>query len=311
MLQLARLSRVLGEVALPSVASISRRAKSPPMPTRMISDWSRPRTQARHARDSSARRSGVRGALLSALVLTALATPLGAAPLAWTQARTGSWAIVEAWKHVLGEPKVSRVTTTLVRNDGGTIWFRHIDESGRVWEDHEPGEALAGDGAFEPGGEDRFMTRQELSLGGVRVPCRVIMNEKRTSWGDEHAVRGWTTRSKRWEAIDTTLRVRVLKVLDLGSVIEYRDGRIVRAPGLSMQTVKSLHEPVRVHGRTYDCWVRVTKTLHPDSSFAGRTTVWGNEQAPNGWVRRLHETRDARNGAMAREQEQLVDFRMQ
>ena len=195
----------------------------------------------------AARRAG-----LGLAVGLLLAGSASAAPLAWTQARTGSWAIVEAWKHVLGEPKVSRVTTTLVRNDGGTIWFRHIDESGRVWEDHEPGEALAGDGAFEPGGEDRFMTRQELSLDGVRVPCRVILNEKRTSWGDEHAVRGWTTRSKRWEAMDTTLRVRVLKVLDLGSVIEYRDGRIVRAPGLSMQTVKSLHEPVRVHGRTYD-----------------------------------------------------------
>ena len=253
----------------------------------------------------------VRRATLVLLAGLLVAATAFAAPLAWTHASLGSWAIVEAWQHVLGEPKVSRVTTTLVRNDGGVLWFRHIDESGRIWEDHEPGPALAGDGAFEPGGEDRFMTRQDLRLDGQRVPCRVLVNEKRGVWGEGRGVRTWTLRSKRWEAEDTTLRVRVLKVIDLGSVIEYGDGRVERRPGLSMQTVKSLHEPVRVHGRTYDCWVRITKTLHPDSSFAGRTTVWGSEQVPTGWVRRLHETRDARSGAMARQQEQLVDFRMQ
>jgi hypothetical protein len=38
--------------------------------------------------------------------------------------------------------------------------------------------------------------------------------------------------------------------------------------------------------------------------------VWGCEQVPTGWVRRIRETRDPRNGAMARLQEQLVDFRV-
>jgi len=31
---------------------------------------------------------------------------------------------------------------------------------------------------------------------------------------------------------------------------------------------------------------------------------------PTGWVRRMHETRDARTGAMSRYQEQLVDFQI-
>lgn len=240
-----------------------------------------------------------------------VATSVLAAPLVWTQARLGSWAIVEAWHHALGTPKVARITTTLVGRDGGAPMFRHVDEAGRVWEDGDPGAGLGADAGFEPGGEDRFMTRQVLRIDGQGVPCRVILNEKRGGgWGREHAVQSWVTRSKRWEAIDTTLRVRVLKVLDLGMLVTYRDGRVERRPGLSMQTVKSLHEPVRVHGRTYDCWVHVTKTLHADSSFAGRITVWGSEAVPTGWVRRLRETRDARNGAMAREQEQLVDFQM-
>ena len=244
--------------------------------------------------------------------MVVLAAPAHADMLGWTQANVGSWAIVEGWRHVLGAPDVRRVTTTLVRRADGTPWFRHVDDAGRVWDDTEPGAGFAGDGAFEPGGRDEFVTRQELRIDGMRVPCRVILNAKRGGgWGSEHAVQSWVTRTKRWEAIDTTLRVRVLKLLDLGTIIEYRDGRTRRRPGSSLQTVKTLHEPVRLHGRTYDCWVRVTKTLHPDSSFAGRTTVWGSEQVPNGWVRRVRETRDLRDGAMARHQEQLVDFRIQ
>lgn len=245
------------------------------------------------------------------LCALALAAPLAYAGGSWLEASAGSWAIVEGWRHVLGAPQVTRVTTTLVGHDGGVAWFRHVDDGGRTWEDNDPGAGLAGDGTFEPGGHDELVTRQELRIDGVRVPCRVIVNEKRGGdWGSEHAVRSWVTRSKRWEAADTTLRVRVLKVLDLGTVIEYRDGRSERRPGLSLQRVTSLRQPVRVHGRTYDCWVRVTKTLNPDSSFAGRTTVWGCDAVPTGWVRRMHETRDARTGAMSRYQEQLVDFRI-
>jgi hypothetical protein len=244
-----------------------------------------------------------------ALCVLALVVPRARADGAWLGASAGSWAIVEGWRHVLGEPRVTRVTTTLVRHEQGVAWFRHIDDSGRSWEDNDPGAGLAGDGTFEPGGRDEFVTRQDLRIDGARVPCRVILNERRGGdWGSEHAVRGWVTRSKRWEAIDTTLRMRVLKVLDLGTVVEYRDGRTERRPGLSLQRVTALHQPVRVHGRTYDCWVRVTKTLNPDSSFAGRTTVWGSDAVPTGWVRRMHETRDPRDGAMARYQEQLVDF---
>lgn len=253
-------------------------------------------------------RSLSRAAMLALCVL-ALVVPRARADGAWLGASAGSWAIVEGWRHVLGEPRVTRVTTTLVRHEQGVAWFRHIDDSGRSWEDNDPGAGLAGDGTFEPGGRDEFVTRQDLRIDGARVVCRVILNERRGGdWGSEHAVRGWVTRSKRWEAIDTTLRMRVLKVLDLGTVVEYRDGRTERRPGLSLQRVTALHQPVRVHGRTYDCWVRVTKTLNPDSSFAGRTTVWGSDAVPTGWVRRMHETRDPRDGAMARYQEQLVDF---
>ena len=73
---------------------------------------------------------------------------------------------------------------------------------------------------------------------------------------------------------------------------------------------KSLHETIRQHGRSFDCWVEITKTTTEQGGFTGRTTVWGCEESPTGWVRRIRETRDPRNNAMARLQEQVVDYRV-
>jgi hypothetical protein len=247
---------------------------------------------------------------LVALLLLLMTSPVPARA-AWPPAAVGSWWVVEAWKHGLGEQRVTRVTTTLLRSENGVPWFEHINDAGVRWEDTGAQEVGDGEAPATAGGQDRTMTVQSLRLDGVPVECRVIMNEKRSApWGTHHPVDYWLARTKRWEAIDTTLRVRVLKRLDLGTETHYRDGRIERGAGVTLQIVKTLHEQVRLHGRVYDCWVLTTKTLAPDSTFAGRTTLWGTEQAPCGWVRRIRETRDPRNGAMARLQEQVVDFRL-
>lgn len=247
-------------------------------------------------------------AALALLTLCAFAPPAHAA---WDQAAAGSWVVVEAWKHGLGAQHVSRVTTTLLRRQDGVPWFEHMDESGTRWEDADPGTGPEWNPERDAGGRDLLVTTQTLHLDGAPVRCRVILNVKRTEpWDARHPVSHWLERSKRWEAVDTTLRVRVLKRLDLGIETHYRDGRIERRAGLVTQAVRSLHEPVRLHGRTYDCWVTETKTLTETGAFAGRTTVWGSDQSPTGWVRRIQETRDPRNGAMARLQEQLVDFRL-
>jgi hypothetical protein len=245
---------------------------------------------------------------IAAMVL--LAT-VPAAHAAWSPASSGSWVVVEAWKHGLGEEHVTRVTTTLLKSVDGVPWFEHIDDKGNRWEDADAGTAEDPAASPDAAGHDSFVTRQPLALDGRMIPCRVILNERRSapfSAGDP--VSHWVARSKRWEAIDTTLRVRVLKVLDLGSETVYRDGRVEKHEGLTTQVVKTLHEPVHQHGRTYDCWVTITKTLTDDGTFAGRTTVWCSAEVPTGWVRRIRETRDPRNGAMARLQEQLVDFRL-
>jgi len=72
--------------------------------------------------------------------------------------------------------------------------------------------------------------------------------------------------------------------------------------------VKTLHESVRIHGHAYDCWVQEWKTLAEDSSFAGRTTVWGCESTPAGWVRQLTETREPNKSGFTRSQQQLADY---
>ncbi len=246
--------------------------------------------------------------VLGAWLLLALAAPAGSA---WTPASTGSWVVIEAWKHGLGDEHVTRTTTTLVRWLNGAPWFEHVDEQGNRWEDADPGTGNDSDLGPIAGGHDTFVTRQSLTLDDHPIPCRVIVNEQRTEpWSASDPVSYWLARTKRWQTVDTTVRVRVLKVLDLGTETHYKDGRIERREGVTTRIVKTLHEAVRQHGHTYDCWVLVTKTLADDGSFAGRTTVWGYEQVPTGWVRRIRETRDSRNGAMARLQEQLVDFRV-
>jgi hypothetical protein len=230
---------------------------------------------------------------------------------AWTPASTGSWVVIEAWKHGLGEEHVARTTTTLVRWVNGAPWFEHVDEKGNRWEDADPDQGNDSDMGSPDPGHDTFVARQSLRLDDRQIPCRVIVNEQRTEpWSASDPVSFWVARTKRWQAVDSTVRVRVLKAVDLGSETHYRDGRIERRDGVTTRTIKTLHEPVRQHGRTYDCWVLITKTLADDSSFARRTTVWGCEQVPTGWVRRIRETRDPRNGAMARLQEQLVDYRV-
>jgi hypothetical protein len=250
-------------------------------------------------------------AVSGALGVILLLAPIAPARAAWPPASTGSWVVMEAWKHGLGEEHVVRTTTTLVKWVNGAPWFEHVDEQGNRWEDADPDQGNDSDmGSIDPR-HDTFVTKQSLRLDDRQVPCRVIVNEQRTEpWSASDPVSEWVARTKRWQAVDTTLRVRVLKVLDLGTETHYRDGRIERREGVTSRIIKTLHESVRQHGRTYDCWVLITKTLADDGSFAGRTTVWGCEQVPTGWVRRIRETRDPRNGAMARLQEQLVDFRV-
>jgi hypothetical protein len=234
-----------------------------------------------------------------------------AAQATWAPASVGSWVVVEAWKHGLGEEHVVRTTTTLVRWVNDAPWFEHVDEQGKRWEDADPGTGNDSDIGAPGEGHDTFVTKQSFPLDGRMIACRVIVNEQRSEpWSTSDPVSHWVARTKRWQSVDTTVRVRVLKELDLGTETIYRDGRIERREGVITRTIKTLHEPVRQHGRTYDCWVLITKTLAEDGTFAGRTTVWGCEQSPIGWVRRIRETRDSRNGAMARLQEQLVDFRV-
>ena len=229
----------------------------------------------------------------------------------WPPAAAGSWVVVEAWKHGLGEERVTRTTTRLVRRQQGAPWFEHMDENGRRWEDAD-GDTAGDWNAGQEGGTDQLVTRQPLTLDGVAIPCRVILRETRTEpWSPADPVSCWIAKTKRWEAIDPGTRVRVLKVLDLGTETHFRSGGVETHPGLTTRVVKSLHEPIRQHGRTYDCWVVITKTTTESGAFVGRTTVWGSEQAPTGWVRRIRETRDPRNNAMARFQEQLVDYRLQ
>lgn len=219
--------------------------------------------------------------------------------------------IVESWKHGLTDERVTRTTTTLLKWENGVPWFEHIDDKGIRWEDTNGGDGGDSERGHAGEGRDVFVTRQTLTLDGKAYPCRVILHERRSApWSDKDPVSHWLTRSKRWETVDTTVSARVLKVLDLGVETHFRDGRIERQAGLSTRVVKTLREAIRVRGRSYDCWVQVTKTMTADGAFAGRTTVWGSDQAPTGWVRRIRETRDPRNGAMARQQEQVVDFRL-
>lgn len=264
--------------------------------------------------ESSNTRSGSRRALggraragLVAAALLVLAVPAAAS---WTLGQVGSWMIVERWDHGLGPKKVSRVTTTLLNRDRNRFWFEHINEQGQRWEDADSGSVGLWTGGWTGGGSDTYLGRDSLRIDGKWVRCRMVLNISRSKpFAASDPVKQWVSRSKRWEAIDTTLRVRVLRSLDLGTEVQYRDGRVEKHPGRVSHDVTSLHEKVHVHGRSYDCWVQEWKSLDEHGEFAGRTTVWGCENTPAGWVRQLSETRDADKRGVTRSQQQLVDYK--
>jgi hypothetical protein len=124
-----------------------------------------------------------------------------------------------------------------------------------------------------------------------------------------HPVREWVVRAKRWVATDRAHAGRVLRWSDLGTETRWRDGRVERAAGRWTVHVKTLHDRVRVRGRSYDCWVVVRKEHTETGEFLRRTTVWRYEGMPSGWVRRFTESRDPRTGAMSRSDQRVVDFR--
>jgi hypothetical protein len=259
-------------------------------------------------RTGSRRLSGrlVRAALLAAALL-ALALPAAAS---WTIGQVGSWMIVERWDHGLGPKKVSRVTTTLLNRDGNHFWFEHINDQGQRWEDADSGSVGLWTGGWTGGGRDTYLGRDSLRVDGKWVRCRMLLNVARSKpFAASDPVKEWVSRSKRWEAVDTTLRVRVLRSLDLGTEVEYRDGRVEKRAGRVAHEVKSLHERVGLHGHSFDCWVQEWKSLDEKGEYAGRTTVWGSEKTPAGWVRQITETRDPDKSGITRSQQQLVDYK--
>ena len=257
-----------------------------------------------HTRSGS-RRSG-RAALVAGALL-ALAVPAYAS---WGLGQVGSWMVVERWDHGLGPKKVTRGTTTLLNRDRKQFWFEHINDQGQRWEDADSGSVGLSTGGWTGGGSDTYVGRDSLRIDGRWIRCRVFLNVSRSKpFAAGDPVKQWVSRSRRWEAVDTTLRVRVLRSLDLGTEVDYRDGRVEKHAGRVSHEVTSLHERVRVHGRSYDCWVQEWKSLDEQGEFTGRTTVWGCEDTPSGWVRQLSETRDPDKAGVTRSQLELVDYR--
>lgn len=217
---------------------------------------------------------------------------------------------MESWDHELGERKVARVATTLVRRQGGRSWFEHRDGSGVRWTDSD-GKSASDVWASGVGrAREQRVGAATLRLDGRPVACHVILSESSTSpFVAGHPVLEWVRRHKRWEAQDPKLGVRVLRVEDLGIETRYRDGRVQRSRGLWTENVRTLHDRVRVHGRSYDCWVVIRKVLTESGAFAERTTTWRYDGTPVGWVKRLTELRDPRTGAMTRKEQIVADFR--
>ena len=262
---------------------------------------SQDRIRLRRAFDRRARA----GLLAAALLVFALP-----AAASWTLGQVGSWMIVERFDHGLGPKKVTRVTTTLLNRDGRQFWFEHVNDQGQRWEDADSGSVGVWTGAWSGGGTDTFLGRDSLRVDGHWIRCRMLLNVSRSKpFAANDPVKQWVSRSKRWEAIDTTLRVRVLRSIDLGTDTEYRDGHEEKRGGRVAHEVQSLHQRVGLHGHTYDCWVQEWKTLDDHGEFAGRTTVWGCEKTPTGWVRQLTETRDPGKTGITRSQQQLVDYK--
>ena len=249
----------------------------------------------------------VPAAALLAGALLVLAMPAAAS---WTLGQVGSWMLVERWDHGLGPKKVTRVTTTLLNRDRSHFWFGHVDDHGQRWEDADSGSVGLAAAGWAGGGHDMFLGRDSLRVDNQWIACRMILNETRSKpFNPSDPMKEWVSRSKRWEAIDTTLRLRVLKSVDLGTELRYRDGRVEKREGRVSHLVKALHEKVRVRGNSYDCWVQEWKSLDEKGEFSSRTTVWGSEKTPAGWVRQVSEKRDPGQTGITRSQQELVDFK--
>lgn len=244
--------------------------------------------------------------MLAVFELLGLAAP---ALAGWLGSREGSWVVVEAWRHGLRDERTTRVSTTLLRVENGQPWFLHQDARGRRWEDADPGVGGIPVESAPDSGRDVLLTTQDVAIEGVPVRCRVILRETPLAASLSQPGLTRTARIKRWEPIDPAFYPRVLKRMDQGLRTRYPDGRISTAAGTFLEQVTALHQRVRVQGRDYDCWVSVRKSLLPDGTFADRTTTWHHEAPPTGWVRRMVERRDPRNGAMSREEQRLVDYR--
>ena len=246
----------------------------------------------------------------AALALIAFGAWSRPAHAGWSHAAPGSWVVVEQRDHALSDRPPQRLTTTLVRRTGGVDWFEHRDDAGAHWTDTD------GRGESDPalpvraGVRERVLGTESLRLDGRAVRCRVVLIEATSRpFVSQHPVREWVVRTRRWIATDSGLVDRVLRWSDAGTETRFRDGRIERAPGRWTMHVKSLHERVRVRGRSYDCWVAVRKEHTESGEFLRRTTVWRYEGTPSGWVRRFTESRDPRTGAMRRSDQRIVDFR--
>ncbi len=191
------------------------------------------------------------------------------------------------------------------------MWFEHTDATGAKWEDTDDG--TGGERAADDASEnvrERFLGIVSLRVDGAAIPCRVFVRESSsTPFQRSHAVREWVSSRKRWVAADPGLRGLVLREADLGTEVRYRDGRRERVPGLWSESVRTLHDRVRVAGRSYDCWVVTRKVQTPTGEFAERTSTWHYDGMPTGWVKRSIEARDPRNGAMTRTEELVVGFR--
>jgi hypothetical protein len=245
-----------------------------------------------------------------ALGAVLLATSPRPSHAAWSQAAPGAWVVVEQRDHALTERKPERLTTTLVKREGGVEWFEHRDAAGGLWLDTDGGDET--DPALPQRGEvrERLLGTASLRLDGRDLRCRVLLLEATARpFTASHPVREWVVRGKRWVATDSALAGRVLRWSDLGTETRWRDGRVERTPGRWAVNVRTLHERVRIRGRSYDCWVVVRKEHTEAGEFLRRTTVWRYEGIPSGWVRRFTESRDPRTGAMSRTEQKLVDFR--
>jgi hypothetical protein len=249
------------------------------------------------------------GAFALGLLIVAI-LPTDPARASWSRAAPGSWVVVESRDHGLAERPPERVTTTLVRRQGDLAWFDHRGASGEHWQDTDGRDEADPQLPARARVEQRTLGTATLRLDGRVIRCRLLELEATTSpFQANHPVREWVVRQKRWVATDSALAGRVLRWVDLGTETRFRDGRRQRTPGLWTETVKTFHEPVRVGGRSYDCWVVTRKESTESGDFARRTVVWRYEGTPAGWVKRFTEARDPRTGAMSRSEQRLVDFR--